>query len=73
MPGTFASIPAIDMSQQARHRTPFGGIVSTAEPLIRLPVHAFRLVGEPLNATCLVPILSSSASRFTAGTAGYFI
>src|SRR5262249_10451867 len=38
--GTFSSIPAIDMSQQARHRTPLGGIVSTAEPLIRLPVHA---------------------------------
>jgi len=32
MPGTFSSIPAIDMSQQARHRTPLGGIVSTAEP-----------------------------------------
>jgi hypothetical protein len=33
MPGTFLSIPAIDMSQQARHRTPLGGFVSTAELL----------------------------------------
>jgi hypothetical protein len=27
-------------------RTRLGDIVSTAEPLIRLPVHAFRFVGE---------------------------
>ena len=33
MSGTFSSIPAIDMSLQARHRTPLGGIVSRAEPL----------------------------------------
>jgi hypothetical protein len=33
MPGTFLSIPVIDMSQQARHRTPLGGFVSTAELL----------------------------------------
>jgi hypothetical protein len=33
MPGTFLSIPVIDISQQARHRTPLGGFVSTAELL----------------------------------------
>jgi len=49
MPGTFSSIPAIDMSQQARHRTRLGDIVSTAEPLIRLPVNAFWFVGEPFR------------------------
>ena len=33
MPAIFSSIPVIDMSQQARHRTPLGGIVSMAELL----------------------------------------
>jgi hypothetical protein len=49
MPAACSSIPPLDGSQQASHRTPLGGIVSTAEPLIRPPVHAFRFVGEPFR------------------------
>ena len=49
MPAACSSVPPLDGSQQASHRTALGGIVSTAEPLIRLPVHAFRFVGEPFQ------------------------
>jgi hypothetical protein len=49
MPAACSSVPPLDGSQQASHRTALGGIVSTAEPLIRLTVHAFRFVGEPFR------------------------
>ena len=55
MPAACSSVPPLDGSQQASHRTALSGIVSTAEPLIRLPVHALGLLGDASDMTVLPP------------------